>query len=573
MVKNNKQAFTLVELIVVITILAILWTIAFISLQWYSSQARDTTRITDIQNIKTSLELFSLNTWKYPLPDDWQIVEYDGETIWTQWIVWDTVTINLSRNLNEKPLDPLTEIEYTYSTINSQTKYELLSIYESDLISYNNLLNQTNAGNSNYPKINWNYNQVFVKTDNYYVPTPSIINSEVDWATLILTDSNITSQIVSGWENILANWTNLSSTWWLIGLTLEPYNWIITKNSTVAEKQALIVKIQEAYSWSALANVWVYEMIINTPIGWLEELVNNIVLGNSNLNINWWIANYSCDDTTKPADNWHVSYINNATSENQVYVQNSAECWYTCTEWWTWTNCGIEPNPYSDCISAWEKFVATTTYDLCDTEDIIICSWELIWYTISSCNVWATTASTGWIESGWNYFQWWRNKWFEYADNTQQLTQISNEDYDSNNDTYWFVRNSNLSRYDWIVTKDDNLWWDITNTDEARQWPCASWYHVPSKDEWEDLIIAWNWNLWTTWTWWDELWNVLNLPLAGSRHYSAGSISNQNNRGYYWSSSPYYNNWYYLMFYSNYISPYYNNHYRGFGFNVRCFKN
>jgi len=32
------KAFTLVELIVLITILGILWTIAFISLQWYSSQ-------------------------------------------------------------------------------------------------------------------------------------------------------------------------------------------------------------------------------------------------------------------------------------------------------------------------------------------------------------------------------------------------------------------------------------------------------------------------------------------------------------------------------------------------------
>ena len=46
-----KRAFTLVELIVVITILAILWTIAFISLQWYSKDARDSTRITDIGNL------------------------------------------------------------------------------------------------------------------------------------------------------------------------------------------------------------------------------------------------------------------------------------------------------------------------------------------------------------------------------------------------------------------------------------------------------------------------------------------------------------------------------------------
>jgi type II secretory pathway pseudopilin PulG len=50
----------LVELIVVITILAILGTIAFISLQGYSKTARDSARISDMSRIKTSLELFSL---------------------------------------------------------------------------------------------------------------------------------------------------------------------------------------------------------------------------------------------------------------------------------------------------------------------------------------------------------------------------------------------------------------------------------------------------------------------------------------------------------------------------------
>jgi len=65
----NYKWFTLVELIVVITILAILWTIAFISLQWYSKSARDSKRISDIQNIKKYLELFALNTWKNKITD------------------------------------------------------------------------------------------------------------------------------------------------------------------------------------------------------------------------------------------------------------------------------------------------------------------------------------------------------------------------------------------------------------------------------------------------------------------------------------------------------------------------
>ncbi|MDD2907282.1 MAG: type II secretion system protein [Candidatus Gracilibacteria bacterium] len=53
-----KKAFTLVELIVVITILAILGTIAFISLEGYSGEARDSKRLNDVNNIfkKISLE-------------------------------------------------------------------------------------------------------------------------------------------------------------------------------------------------------------------------------------------------------------------------------------------------------------------------------------------------------------------------------------------------------------------------------------------------------------------------------------------------------------------------------------
>jgi len=44
----NKKGFTLVELIVVITILAVLGTIAFLSLQGYSKKSRNSVRSIDI---------------------------------------------------------------------------------------------------------------------------------------------------------------------------------------------------------------------------------------------------------------------------------------------------------------------------------------------------------------------------------------------------------------------------------------------------------------------------------------------------------------------------------------------
>ncbi|HBA45092.1 TPA: hypothetical protein DCZ31_03890 [Patescibacteria group bacterium] len=49
--EQKTSAFTLVELLVVISILAILATIAFLSFNSYSSKARDGVRITTLKSI------------------------------------------------------------------------------------------------------------------------------------------------------------------------------------------------------------------------------------------------------------------------------------------------------------------------------------------------------------------------------------------------------------------------------------------------------------------------------------------------------------------------------------------
>ena len=63
----KKKAFTLVELIVVITILAILWTISFISLSNYSKEARDSKRITDTSSLLSKINIEEVR-WR-PLSD------------------------------------------------------------------------------------------------------------------------------------------------------------------------------------------------------------------------------------------------------------------------------------------------------------------------------------------------------------------------------------------------------------------------------------------------------------------------------------------------------------------------
>lgn len=313
--KKINKAFTLVELIVVITILAILWTIAFISLQWYSRSSRDSVRLSDVSNMKTSLELFHLNAWKYPLPHDYSEVKYDTDILWYQWTFWETVISQLSRNLSEIPTDPLTEKEYIFSTANNKNEFEILTLLEWDLGMIANI--QANAATIVVtPRIDWTYNWVFIETSKYIVPVPTIINAEVDWVTLILNDTNIKSQITDGWENIPNIWNVNYSTGTLIWLVLSVYTWSITNDSTEQDKIDVINLIQNAYSWSVLSSDSTYEQILLWDTDYIKlQLANWLFL--------WKILNIS---------EWGNIVDDIITSENPVNILLSWLDWeeFTC---------------------------------------------------------------------------------------------------------------------------------------------------------------------------------------------------------------------------------------------------
>jgi len=151
--KNNvnvQKAFTLVELVVVITILAILWTIAFLSLQWYSADARNSKRISDLNSISNAV-----NVW---ITNGTSIIAYvsnSGSALtgisiaWTWGIVWSDYSawpINYSTLWIKQSdfQDPKSNKDYILgATVKIGWKYEVATIKE--------------AGTTTSAYILWNY--------------------------------------------------------------------------------------------------------------------------------------------------------------------------------------------------------------------------------------------------------------------------------------------------------------------------------------------------------------------------------------------------------------------------------
>jgi len=265
---KQKYAFTLVELIVVITILAILWTIAFISLQWYPLSSRDSVRISDMSSMKTSLELFHLDSGKYPNTTNWTIITYSGGlTAWTQWLFWDDTFSNVE-NLDQVPTDPLTDKNYVYSITNNKQEYELAWIFEwDDIVLNNSIVSNTHAVlKTASAYITWEYNWKILKvvdgTNIYILAVPTIISWDITVDSI--------EQLVTQWK-LISHWyanlpSNYRDSWYDADawgtLTLvndwvyEVFSWSLADLKIEANQIDLITNLQTAYNSTDLVNTY-----------------------------------------------------------------------------------------------------------------------------------------------------------------------------------------------------------------------------------------------------------------------------------------------------------------------------
>ena len=184
-----KKAFTFIELIITVTIIGILATISYISMTQYWSQAKDSVRVQDLQNISDVLEYSFVHWWSLPTPN-WFLAQEEFNWIqfetWTFW--WDKVKEYFSWKLAKLPLDPDKNTEYKYS-LSKNWKYYIIEATLDNWESYkvSNLMehNKWNLALNNNQNNGWNNNQNWQNGQNQLWPdnTPPTF-SAADWTVI-----------------------------------------------------------------------------------------------------------------------------------------------------------------------------------------------------------------------------------------------------------------------------------------------------------------------------------------------------------------------------------------------------
>jgi prepilin-type N-terminal cleavage/methylation domain-containing protein len=409
-----SKAFTLVELIVVITILAILGTIGYISLLGYNVIARDSVRIADITNIAKVVELTKLETGSFPAVTNPTNITFSGATIWRQG-GFGTASHVDARRLSEIPTDPLTGNEYAYSVTQRTWEYQVGGIVERSGAAYDNTLKNIQYTSTQNPfitqsyaaelrdvlpdfattTVRGNYNGKFIThTENidqdtkdiYILWVPTILTNNIDDTTLEQVHAN--SSFAYTWGPSAP----AAYAWKVNPKTPEPLNITLTTThnptnniaviyqgtnqelSTTAWKITLVTNLQSYYQNSVFADSSDLQSITHLDI--VNDANGAITLANSFLNTeHGWLSGEYLDIQTSELTAW----TNTSNSSSSISVDPLC---YTApvNTLWAWDGCNgmlivdyamlvdaIANNP----INGWEDFYVDysgTQYSFWDSQ-------------------------------------------------------------------------------------------------------------------------------------------------------------------------------------------------------------
>lgn len=366
---KTKFGFTLVELIVVISILAILWTIAFISFNNYFWNARDSVRVTDLKTIHKWIVLFSVWAWVVPLPDDYISITNGTDIYSYQWYAWDNVK-NIAK-VSWKAVDPKDGLRYTYATDSNKKKVQLLSYLENwDNVRFISSIDTNILDRAFADELNFSNRQVFVVWDMIWVITDEnkvpvqVTNS---WSLNILDQDNPDFTTYFGWDVY---------EWW----------------KSTATGQTLETQIFAAITNSLPCSATTYNDYVIPP-----TIDGNILYVDKNFPITNW------DGTKKQLTikclNWAFDTTNATESQNTIcntwYLPDGDAC-IADVCWWTFDQNTSESNATWQSVSKTWHYSAT--WDICT----FTCKENYSWDTeTSTCKADTKASECLWLDTNW----------------------------------------------------------------------------------------------------------------------------------------------------------------------------
>jgi prepilin-type N-terminal cleavage/methylation domain-containing protein len=126
--RTRSKGFTLIEILITITILAVLATLSFVALNPIQqiAKARDTKRILNITTLSKAIQIYHLETSTYPGTNDViraSNLPINGQPV--NQITFGWLGVNMSSYINSMPLDPINSYPFVYRYTNSGSDFEI----------------------------------------------------------------------------------------------------------------------------------------------------------------------------------------------------------------------------------------------------------------------------------------------------------------------------------------------------------------------------------------------------------------------------------------------------------------
>lgn len=399
---KNKNWFTIVELIVVVTLLSIMTSLAYFSINDFKNNSKDAYRISDMEDIKVSFRTFKMQRSIYPTAKNWVNITNKWIPQAVQWNLTSDISLNSE---NRVPSDP-SWMNYLLSTTKNKQYYQVWMTFEN---SWNPIA-----------YVSWDYDTI----------TPTMFPS------LLIASSSTWSIEIHEWEphadeyrnKFIIDWSNLN-------LPYDLSSWLpVAKAATFEEAIWTWLSVSTDY-WNCnevFADdkyLWEWEYITLKANRWFISLSQSEIV-NSYDSLHCKCENASCINWF----DWLVWYWD-MDSLSWSKIKDKSTSWndFSCFEW------GYKYDCYSDnwpSLYTWSSLLWWWVKLDWINDFLYIWTWSNLWlndFTVSS-----------WVKLTWpinDIYYWWivsRGTWVWYFDN--YLLYISKNLYPWARIWFWWTQ-------------------------------------------------------------------------------------------------------------------------------------